>query len=70
MNTSFTEESPVTVIEIPSIENYTGGIPAGYDLVEYEAGTDPMQEGMVLYGFDEIGMFEFDCPKHAFCLTL
>ena len=32
MNTSFTEEAPVTVIEIPSIENYTGGIPAGYDL--------------------------------------
>mgnify|MGYP000707336252 CR=1 FL=1 len=58
MSTSFSEESVVAVIEIPSIAEYTGGIPAGYDLVEYEAGTDPYQEGMVLYGFDEVGMFE------------
>lgn len=66
MSTSFSEESVVAVIEIPSIAEYTGGIPAGYDLVEYEAGTDPYQEGMVLYGFDEVGMFEFNCPQHAF----
>lgn len=63
---SFVEESVVWCIEIPSITEYTGGIPAGYDLVEYEAGTDPYQEGMVLYGFDEVGMFEFNCPQHAF----
>ncbi len=58
------------VIEIPSIENYIGAIPTGYDLVEYENGTDPMEEGLVLYGFDEVGMFEFDCPKHAFCKAI
>ena len=63
---SFVEESVVAVIEIPSITEYTGGIPAGYDLVEYEAGTDPYQEGMVLYGVDEVGMFGFNCPAHAF----
>ena len=64
MNTSFTEEAPVTVIEIPSIENYTGGIPAGYDLVEYEAGTDPL-DGFCLLGFDELGMF-CENPRYAF----
>mgnify|MGYP006079464033 CR=1 FL=1 len=63
---TFTEETVVAVIEIPSIAEYTGGIPVGYDLVEYEAGTDPYQEGLVLYGFDEVGMFEFNCPQHAF----
>ena len=42
------------------------GIDFPRNLVEYEAGTDPYQEGMVLYGFDEVGMFEFNCPQHAF----
>ncbi len=41
----------------------------GFDLVEYESGTDP-SDGYVLYGFDEVGMFEFDCPKHAFCKAI
>ena len=29
---------------------------SGYELVEYEAGTDPL-DGFVLLGFDEIGQF-------------
>lgn len=53
------------VIEIPNIYAYKGGIPAGYDLVEYEAGADP-EDGMVLYGFDEVGMFGLANPKYAF----
>ena len=32
---------------------------AGWELVEYEAGTDPL-DGSVLLGFDEIGQF---CQK-------
>ena len=37
---------------------------AGYDLVEYENGTNPV-DGYVLYGFDEVGMFCKD-PEYAF----
>tara|TARA_R110000764_G_scaffold224368_1_gene313503 strand:+ start:45 stop:275 length:231 start_codon:yes stop_codon:yes gene_type:complete len=40
---------------IGNINNYQGGIPAGYDLVEYQKFTDPTK-GFVLHGFDEIGM--------------
>ena len=34
----------------------------------YENGTDPM-DGYVLYGFDEVGMFdgEFKNPAYALC---
>ena len=37
------------------MESFQGSIPSGFDLVEYEKGTDPMA-GFVLYGFDEVGM--------------
>jgi len=37
---------------------------AGFELVEYENGTDPM-DGWVLLGFDEVGMF-CEEPKYAF----
>jgi hypothetical protein len=37
------------------MESFQGSIPSGFDLVEYEKGTDPM-DGFVLYGFDEVGM--------------
>jgi hypothetical protein len=37
---------------------------AGFELVEYENGTDPM-DGWVLLGFDEVGMFCNE-PKYAF----
>ena len=36
----------------------------GFDLVEYESGTDP-SDGYVLYGFDEVGMFCRN-PEYAF----
>lgn len=39
------------------LNKYNGRMPRGYDLVEYESGSDPMS-GLVLYGFDEVGMFE------------
>jgi len=44
------------MIPIPNIYKFEGSIPAGYDLVVYERGTDPA-DGAVLYGFDEIGMY-------------
>lgn len=37
---------------------------AGFELVEYEAGTDPM-DGFCLMGFDEVGMFCAN-PRYAF----
>jgi|TARA_R110000796_G_scaffold50026_1_gene118694 hypothetical protein len=37
----------------------------GFDLVEYERGTDPL-DGYVLYGFDEIGQFIKQNAEYAF----
>jgi len=37
-----------------NIDSFEGSIPVGYDLVEYEKGENPLLEGMVLYGFDEV----------------
>jgi hypothetical protein len=44
-----------------------GIIPEGHDLVIYEKGENPM-DGLVLLGFDEIGMFDhnFNNPAYAF----
>ena len=44
-----------------------GTIPTGFDLTVYEQGTPP-EDGMVCYGFDEVGMFdsEFQTPVYAF----
>ena len=55
------------VIEIPNIHAFQGVIPAGKNLTVYEKGTDPL-DGYVLYGFDEIGLFEeeFKNPAYAF----
>lgn len=57
-----------SVIMIEDINKFEGKIPAEHDLVCYEKGSDPM-EGLVLYGFDEVGMFdaEFKNPVYAFC---
>lgn len=46
------------------IKNYQGFIKG--DLVVYEKGGDPM-DGYVLYGFDEVGMFdaEFEVPQYC-----
>ena len=54
----------VEVIEV-NLNTFSGSIPSGFDLVEYEKGTDPLESGVVLYGFDEVGTF-FDKPKHCF----
>lgn len=52
------------VIEI-NMNTFRGSIPAGFDLVEYEKGTDPL-DGAVLYGFDEVGMFFSNNAAHCF----
>lgn len=55
-------------IEVRKIEmeTFSGGIPSGFELVEYEEGADPVETGFVLYGFDEVGMFGLKNPQHAF----
>ena len=50
----------VIPVDIKDVKVYL----AGYELVEYEAGTDPM-DGFVLLGFDEVGMFCTN-PRYAF----
>lgn len=45
------------------MNTFTGSIPSGFELVEYETGTDPL-DGCVLLGFDEVGMF---FPKGSHC---
>lgn len=37
---------------------------SGYELVEYEKGGKP-EDGICVLGFDEIGMFLFREPAHA-----
>lgn len=53
------------IIKIPNIDSFVGDIPNGYDLVEYAKGTNP-EEGLCLYGFDELGMFGLYNPQYAF----
>ena len=57
-------------IEVQYIDNihlFCGVIPSGFDLVEYERGTDPVEDGYVLYGFDEVDSLNaFVRPRHAF----
>lgn len=55
----------IDVLPIDDISTYKGFIPSGYDLVEYEKDTDPV-EGMVLYGFDEVGISQLSKPEYAF----
>tara|TARA_R110000751_G_scaffold183711_2_gene290336 strand:- start:300 stop:569 length:270 start_codon:yes stop_codon:yes gene_type:complete len=47
------------------INTFKGSIDG--DLVIYEKGGDP-EEGLVLYGFDEVGLFdnEFKAPQYCF----
>ena len=49
-----------------NIHAYVGTYPTGYDLVEYEKGTCPIDDGYVLYGFDEIGLMVETNAQHAF----
>jgi len=51
------------IIEI-DMNTFSGSIPSGFDLVEYEKGTDPL-DGCVLMGFDEVGMI-FPNGSHCF----
>tara|TARA_B100000902_G_C27246491_1_gene882919 strand:- start:675 stop:884 length:210 start_codon:yes stop_codon:yes gene_type:complete len=48
-----------------NIDTYQGVIQG--DLIVYEKGENP-DEGLVLYGFDEVGLFdhEFKKPQYAF----
>ena len=48
-------------MKIQDVKNFK----PGYELVEYEAGTDPIEDGFCLLGFDEIGMF-CENPRYAF----
>lgn len=54
-------------VEMIDINNFAGRIPMGADLVVFEKGQDP-EDGYVLYGFDEVGMFDndFEVPQYAF----
>ena len=53
----------VTRIDVKTIR---GRIPEGEDLVVYERGGDPLN-GLVLYGFDEIGLFDGHFHKPEYC---
>ena len=57
------------VIKI-NIDSFEGYIPVGYDLVEYEKGENPLLEGTILYGFDEVGSMGYENPQHAFVKDL
>lgn len=61
-----------TFIEIQ--DDFTGSVPDGYELVVVEQGRakkGDYSKAIVLYGFDEIGIFDsnFDKPTHGFLLT-
>ena len=42
--------------------------PAEGSLVIYEDGKDPIDDGMMLYGYDEIGDFDHYFKKPRYCL--
>lgn len=52
------EEFEVIPVDIATVRQFR----TGYELVEYEVGTDPT-EGFCILGFDEIGMF---CKNPAY----
>lgn len=64
------------VVLIPTINNFLGQIPSGYDLIAYEKGEEKYlntAEGihknqLMLYGFNEVGLFthEFVSIQYAF----
>lgn len=51
----------VELVDIKDVKEFK----AGFDLVVFEAGTDPL-EGFVLLGFDEVGMISCANPRYAF----
>jgi len=60
------EINKMTFTEI-DVNTYSGNVPMGTDLVVAESG-DVEETALVLYGFDEIGMFddEFNNPVYGF----
>ena len=52
---------------IENIDTFTGMIPPGEDLVVFEAGDT--ESALVLYGFDEIGMFDSDFKNPTYGFT-
>ena len=52
---------------IENINAFVGTIPVGEDLVVFEKG-DP-ESALVLYGFDEIGMFDSDFTNPTYGFT-
>jgi len=60
------EINKMTFTEI-DVNTYSGNVPTGTDLVVAESG-DVEETALVLYGFDEIGMFddEFNNPVYGF----
>ena len=53
--------------KIENIKTFEGSIPSGFDLVIAEEN-NVVDSAMVLYGFDEVGMFddEFVNPVYGF----
>jgi len=49
----------VELVDIKDVSKFR----VGFELVEFEAGTDP-EEGFCLLGFDEVGMF-CENPRYA-----
>ena len=52
---------------IENINTFTGMIPPGEDLVVFEKGDT--ESALVLYGFDEIGMFDSDFKNPTYGFT-
>ena len=50
-----------------NIDTYEGEIPRGQDLTVYEKGTNPSDTGCVLYGFDEVGLYDDMFKKPQYC---
>ena len=52
----------ITDIDINTYDGFILG-----ELVVYDKGTDPLKDGLVLSGFDEVGMFDeqFTSPQHC-----
>ena len=56
-------QTTVTDIDITTYEGFIHG-----ELVVYDKGTDPLKDGLVLYGFDEVGMFDEQFTSPQYCM--
>lgn len=62
------DEPQLQVIPIKNINKITE-IHAGYDLVVFEKGQDPVTQGLVLHDFTEVGMFSTEIKKPVYCFV-